>query len=230
MGNIILTEAAVCFNLLHFFKMSSCKTCKVTDEGRNDIRFNNSKGKTLLENWVEERAVEDLDPTSLGEATSSAQLYKDGHHGLLTINTDESVDGRTTYKTSYKPPTGPNVGTRGRRDQMLEQALYEKVGNEVHEEFNRPPEPPDYRSVKTRDFDIPGFEPSKPAPTASHDYRCDQPVSYWTEHRDVAHGISNTRPQFNTVFRKNTSFSKPIDEYWEPNEPQPYQHDHAPNM
>merc|ERR1711976_557833 len=103
MGNIILTEAAVCFNLLHFFKMSSCRGCKVTDQGRNYIRFNNSKGKTLLENWVEDRAVEDIDPTNLGDAKSSAQVYKDGHKGLLTIEQEQPLDGLTTYKHSYRP-------------------------------------------------------------------------------------------------------------------------------
>ena len=88
---------------------------------------------------------------------------------------------------------------------------------EVHDEVNAPPEPTDYRSVTQRDFNIVGFEPSEPQPTAvstrtkdqpeilvfvtvyclkiwgkmcylccfqHHDYTSEQPVSFWTEHKE----------------------------------------------
>lgn len=51
-----------------------------------------------------QRAVAELDPTDLGNATSSAQLYKDGHRGLLAVNKDVPVDVLTTYRDSYRPP------------------------------------------------------------------------------------------------------------------------------
>ena len=62
--------------------------------------------------------MEAIDPSGLGGATSNAQLYKDGHEGLLTINSDDPVDSQTTYRHSYKPPTGPNGG-RGMKSYSL---------------------------------------------------------------------------------------------------------------
>lgn len=203
--------------------MPYCKSCKLTDEGRNDIPVNNSKGKILLENWVEERAVADLDPTNLGDATSSAQVFKDGHRGLLSVDVDTPLEGITTYRHSYKPPHGPGVASKGRREQLLEQALYEQVGQEVDKEFNPPPEQPDYQSVKTLSYDIPGFESTKPVPTMDHDYRTEQPVSYWTEHCTCSHGVTAHPPTFDSAFRKNASFSTPLSEYWEHGT-------HTPNM
>ncbi|ELT97541.1 hypothetical protein CAPTEDRAFT_223077 [Capitella teleta] len=203
--------------------MSNCKTCKLTDAGRNDIPVNNSGGKILLENWVEERAVAELDPDNLGNSTSTAQQFKDGHTGLLSVDVKKPVADMTTYRHSYRPPMGPGVGSKGKREQLLEQALYEQVGQEVDQEFNPPPEKPDYNSVKSLSYDIPDFESTKPAPTTAHDYRTEQPASYWTEHCTCAHGVSAHPPSFDIVFRKNASFSSPLSEYWEHGT-------HTPNM
>jgi len=43
-------------------------------------------------------------------------------------------------------------------------------------------------------------------------------------------GISQTKPTFDSPFRRNTAFSKPISETWDPENVKPYEHDHVPNM
>jgi len=79
------------------------------------------------------------------------------------------------------------------------------------------------------DFNIEGFVPTDlEQPTAAHDYVNEQPVSFWTEHKDKSHGISQIKPTFNTVFRKNSSFSKPIEECFD--QPKPYEMENIPNM
>lgn len=127
------------------------------NQGRNEIRFNNSDGKCLLENWVEEvgykflntykrpciyrdvyiyirpwyfrillqypiqqfmasvfiffifsslqRQVADYDKIDKDEKiTSSAQIFRDGHSGILTTELDARVDNVTTVRHSYKKP------------------------------------------------------------------------------------------------------------------------------
>ncbi|CAH1795783.1 unnamed protein product [Owenia fusiformis] len=137
------------------------------NQGRNEIRFNNSSGKCLLENWVEERNVHDLDPQDLnGDGTSGAKHFKDGHRGVLTTNFDAKAESVTTIRESYQKPVPPNVRQKGSKAEALEQMLYEQVSQEVHNEFNPPPAPTEFKSVTHKDFNIDTFESKKPAPTA----------------------------------------------------------------
>lgn len=198
------------------------------NEGRNEIRFNNSGGKCLLENWVEERRVSGLDPANInGDVSSSAKLYKDGHKGVLTTNLDSTTEKITTFRESYKKPTSPGVRERGTKAEALEKMLYEKVSQEVHDEFNPPPEPTEFKSVTHKDFNIDTFESMKPAPTAPHDYKKEQPVTFWTEHANKVHGVSQKVTK-DSPFRKNDAFSQPIDEYW--NAETPYEIQNYPKM
>jgi len=183
----------------------------------------------LLENWVEERAVASIDPTDLnGEVTCSAQVFKDGHLELLTRNTQQPVDGTTTMRYTYQPPPGPQVRLIGARQEALQKMLYEQVSKEVHEEFNPPPPTPDYKSVTHNDFNKEDFISTQPAPTAHHDVVMEQPVTFWSDHRDVVHGVSQKKTCHHGPFNKNSAFSKPIDECWD--QPKPYEQDCVPNM
>jgi len=184
----------------------------------------------LLENWVEERAVADIDPQEdlNAEVTSGAQTFKDGHKGLLSTNfNDPASDHLTTVQDSYRPPPGPDVRTVGSKREALERELYAQVSKEVSEEFNKPPSPVPMESITHIDYNILGFVPSKPKPTAHHDLVNEQPVTFWTEHKEKMHGISQIKTQ-DTPFRKNTSFSKPIEEYWD--QTQPYEMENVPKM
>jgi len=63
--------------------------------------------------------------------------------------------------------------------------------------------------------------------TANHDYITEQPVTFWSEHKDKIHGTSQVKTK-DTAFRKNDAFSKPIGEYWD--ESKPFEQDRYPMM
>lgn len=192
------------------------------NDGRNEIRFNNSDGKCLLENWVEERATMKIDPMGLNnEMSSSAQLFKDGHGGLLTCDFSDTMNKCTTVQDSYRPPPGPQVRLKGSKQEALERALYEQVSKEVHAEFNPPPPETEHVSITMQDFNKEGYVSEQPAPTTHHDLVREQPVTFWTEHVEKLHGVSQIKTGLDAPFRKNTAFSKPIEECLD--QPKPYE-------
>ena len=61
-----------------------------------------------------QRRVQEIDPQDLNAGTtSSAQLFRSGHTGLLTTHFDKPVAGVTTMKDSYRKPAKPGVRERG---------------------------------------------------------------------------------------------------------------------
>merc|ERR1711976_804355 len=131
------------------------------NQGRNEIRFNNSGAKCLLENWVEERAVEEFDPSDLNAGvTSGAQQFKDGHKGLLSTEINASVEKETTFRESYQYRQ-PLSSAKGAKARLMEQLIFEDVSQKVNEEFNPPPPEPDYKSVTHGDFNKDDFVPTK---------------------------------------------------------------------
>ncbi|XP_078483540.1 sperm-associated antigen 8-like [Ciona intestinalis] len=197
-------------------------------EGRNEIRFNNSGGKCLLENWVEERATASLEPTDVNsECTSSAQLHRHGHKGLLTLSLDANAEKLTTVRESYQKPKFPEVRTRGKKEEMIERMLYNKVGEETHREFNPPPPPMEYVTIKQQDFDKPDFKSTVPPPTKDHNVNTEQCVTFWSTHTNKIHGVSQVKTR-DTPFKKNTAFSKPISEYLD--QTKPHDEEQYPNM
>ncbi|XP_033750691.1 sperm-associated antigen 8-like [Pecten maximus] len=202
----------------------------ILNEGRNEIRFNNSNSQCLIENWVEERAVKQFDEVEDDtNITSSAQKFRDGHLGVLTTDFDANAEKLTTVRASYKRPEPCGVRLVGKKEELMKQMLLEKVSQEVFRDDINPPEPEttDFRSVTMKDFNKEEFKHVKPAPTRPHDYRKDQPVSFWSEHKDRITGVSQVKTR-DTPFRKNDAFSKPIDEYWD--ETGPYELENYPKM
>lgn len=202
-------------------------------DGRNIIPIANSDSKCLLENWVEERAVSHIDQDVLKlrkDTTSMAQVLKHGHRGLLTTQFGAKTKDLTSHLDAYRPLTGPGIRVKGSRTEMMERMLLEKVLREIDQEQNPPEEPVDFKSVTHEHYNLDDFSAMQPAPSSAHDYRVEQPVTFWSEHRDKAHGVSQTKPTFDSAFRKNSAFSRPIHENWEPEKAKPYEPDHYPNM
>jgi hypothetical protein len=202
-------------------------------DGRHVLPISNSKSKCLLENWVEERAVSDLDAHKAikhPEITNQAKLLKDGHDGLITTASCSHTRDLTTHNDSYRPIKGLGIRLKGARAELLERMLYERAKKELEEEAAQQEEPDEIRSVTSKDFGIDDFVPKEPAPTSHHNYVTEQPVTIWTEIRDRAHGITQVKPTFDTPFRRNAAFSRPISENWEPDHVKPYDHEHLPNM
>merc|ERR1711963_4464 len=205
----------------HSSKMSAL------NDGRNEIRVNNSDGKCLLENWVEERQVKHIDPDVKleGDVTSKLQILRNGHPGVLTTDFTAKAEDKTTTRVSYTKPQPDTTRLTGSKKELMEKMLFTKVCEEMIG-ADPGPEPTDFRSIKMKDYDF-EFTPKKIAPTRDHNYRREQPVTFWPEHRDKIHGTSQTKTR-DTAFRKNDAFSKPIGEYW--NEPQPYELENYPKM
>ena len=104
-------------------------------EGRNEIRFNNSGGKCLLENWVEERATQNLEPTDINQnEINCAQLHRNGHRGLLTLEESKNVV-KTTMKDEYSTPFFPQVATEGAKMRMLRKNLEKQAKKEVEQDW-----------------------------------------------------------------------------------------------
>ncbi|XP_041362499.1 sperm-associated antigen 8-like [Gigantopelta aegis] len=200
----------------------------VLNDGRNEIRINNSDAKCLLENWVEERVVQSLYPDDEVEKTGNkAQLFRSGNQGLLTNDLNAKAENLTVVRDTYRPPTKPPVRQRGQKEELMELMFLEQVVNEMKSNAVDPErEVEEYKSITMKDFNKDDFVSVPPAPTACHDYKTEQPITFWSEHRDKVTGVSQTKTD--SAFRKNDAFSKPIDEYW--NEPAPYEQEEYPKM
>lgn len=182
-------------------------------EGRNEIRFNNAGGKCLLENWVEERATQHLEATDINSSdVNCAQVHRNGHKGLLTLQKDAKAAKNTTVGDSYRPPTFPQVATVGR----LERSFYEQTVNQVRAQMiqaQTPSKPSmESKSVKQSDFDNDDFEFIPPKPKTAHNLYGENQISFWADHTNNIHGVSQQKVA-NFPFRKNTAFSKPYTEY-----------------
>ncbi|XP_038073832.1 sperm-associated antigen 8-like [Patiria miniata] len=191
----------------------------------------NSEGKCLLENWVEERQVQErgLDKVPSNMKYENKSLpFKDGHSAILS--TPKYQDAGTPLSTcteSYMLPEKLKVRTVGKKKELMERALYAKVAKEVQDEMDQPPPMPEYQSVTQKDFDVEGFVSELPPPELEHNVANEQPVTFWSEHKQKIPGVTQMKT-LDTPFKKNTSFSKPIDEYF--NEAQPYDKEGYPWM
>ncbi|CAD5116618.1 DgyrCDS5491 [Dimorphilus gyrociliatus] len=204
------------------------------NQGRNEIRVNNSNSKCLLENWVEERNVSHIDPQKLSESDKSlAQILKNGHKGILTTEFDGSTANMTTIRDAFRPPDSlPCDKFKGRKGQLEEMMMFQEALRQVKEEEAKETELSEAEkkelrmSITKSDFHMEPFESKFPTPTAAHHLK-EQPATFWTEHRDKIHGKSQDK-NFDSCFRKNTSFSKPISERFD--DPKPYEQDNWPKM
>lgn len=172
------------------------------------MRHNNSCGKTLLDNWVEERQCEHFDKS---DVVNTSQLHKQGHKGIMTTDFDARPESLSTVKDSYRKPQMLGVRQIGLRQQLLQEELIRQVSAEVEQEFHPPPPTIEYVSTTTKDFSK-EFTPIVKAPTRHHDIKTEQPATFWLERSEEIHGVSQVRTK-DTPFRKNAAFSTPIDEY-----------------
>lgn len=180
----------------------------MSSHGISVMRHSNSCGKTLLDNWVEERKCEQFD---ISESVSVSQLHKQGHKGILTTDFDAKPERVSTVKDSYRKPDLFAVPQVGLRRQLLQEELIRQVSAKVEQEFNPPPPAVEYLSTTKKDFSK-EFTPIIKAPTRDHDIKTEQPATFWLERAEEVHGVSQVRTK-DTPFRRNAAFSTPIDEY-----------------
>uniref|UniRef100_A0ACB8ENZ8 Uncharacterized protein n=1 Tax=Sphaerodactylus townsendi TaxID=933632 RepID=A0ACB8ENZ8_9SAUR len=173
-----------------------------------------ARGHCLLGNWQEERATQELDRVPSPEDGSEGFYFRHGHRGLLTLQRLAGLASSTTTKDSYRSPgRWPTaLPPRGQREAMMEWLLYQKYSKQAFEEDVDPP-PGTMESLSTthRDYRQDSFFSMPPAPTKTHDYRTEQPQTFWLEHARRVPGVSQIRTG-DTPFRKNASFTTPAAE------------------
>ncbi|PAA63275.1 hypothetical protein BOX15_Mlig005129g1 [Macrostomum lignano] len=177
----------------------------------------NSDSKCLMENWVEERLTSGVDDRA------KRDILKHGNKGILSLDRFQESD--TVTHTDYKRHEVKSQCTQGARSRLQEQELLKQFEREAEEEFSGEAVEPVTASVTKTDFFSREFVSKPPAPTRNHNYEIDQPITFWTEHRDRATGLTQVKAR-DTPFRRNDAFSQPIGEYW--NEPKPHELDKYP--
>ncbi|XP_026883153.2 sperm-associated antigen 8 isoform X1 [Electrophorus electricus] len=165
---------------------------------------NKPVGRCLLDNWVEERATALLDSTG-----TRLDIHKNGHRGILTVDITSKVV--STVKAAYITPKGSGVRKRGLRTELLEKDLIKRISEQVHTELNAEPSAHELCSITRADYTAHGFKPACPAVTMDHDYKTDQAITFWSENYQKIQGMTPVRTR-DTPFKKNASFSTPINE------------------
>ncbi|XP_037000400.2 sperm-associated antigen 8 [Artibeus jamaicensis] len=178
-------------------------------EGKCEVFSKIPRGQCLLYNWEEERATNHLDQVPSMQDGSESFYFRHGHQGLLTLQLQAPMPFSTTQKDSYQPPENRFQPMRGKREAMLEMLLCHQICKEVQAEQEPTREHFEAESVTHRDYQKEPAQAGPPAPTKPHDYRKEQPETFWIQRAPQLPGVSDIRT-LDTPFRKNCSFSTPV--------------------
>uniref|UniRef100_A0A8C6EQI9 Sperm associated antigen 8 n=1 Tax=Marmota marmota marmota TaxID=9994 RepID=A0A8C6EQI9_MARMA len=185
------------------------------DEGKPKFLYETMpRGQCLLYNWEEERATNHLDQVPNWQDISESFFFRHGHQGLLTTQPPSPMPSSTTQKDSYQPPRNLSQPLQGKREAMVEMLLHHQICKEVQADLEPIKKPFKAESVTHHDYRMELVQGGPPAPTKyfslqPHDYRREQPESFWIQRAPQLPGVSNIRT-LDTPFRKNCSFSTPV--------------------
>uniref|UniRef100_A0A287CS64 Sperm associated antigen 8 n=1 Tax=Ictidomys tridecemlineatus TaxID=43179 RepID=A0A287CS64_ICTTR len=180
------------------------------DEGKPKFLYETMpRGQCLLYNWEEERATNHLDQVPNWQDISESFFFRHGHQGLLTTQPPSPMPSSTTQKDSYQPPRNLSQPLQGKREAMVEMLLHHQICKEVQADLEPIKKPFKAESVTHHDYRMELMQGGPPAPTKPHDYRQEQPESFWIQRAPQLPGVSNIRT-LDTPFRKNCSFSTPV--------------------
>ncbi|XP_044242753.2 sperm-associated antigen 8 [Ursus arctos] len=179
-------------------------------EGKcRDLNETLPRGHCLLYNWEEERATNHLDQVPSMQDGSESFFFRHGHQGLLTLQLQSPMSFSTTQKDSYQPSRNYYQPIRGKREAMLEMFLHHQICKEVQAEQEPTRKHSEVESVTHHDYRKELVHAGPPAPTKPHDYRQEQPETFWIQRAPQLPGVSNIKT-LDTPFRKNCSFSTPV--------------------
>ncbi|OBS83472.1 hypothetical protein A6R68_22500, partial [Neotoma lepida] len=167
------------------------------------------RGQCLLHNWNEERATNHLDQIPRLQDGSESYFFRHGHQGLLSMQLQSPMPSSTTQKDSYQPPSNGCQPLRGKREAMLEMLLHHQICKEMQAGQEPPRKGSEAESVTHHDYRAKLVQTGPPGPTKPHDYRQEQPETFWIQRASQLPGVSNIRT-LDTPFRKNCSFSTPV--------------------
>ncbi|KAG8131379.1 hypothetical protein E2320_017953 [Naja naja] len=159
-----------------------------------------------------QRATNCLDRVPRPEYGSEGFFHRFGHPGLLTLDFLAVTPTTTTMKDSFPRPVKTGLPVRGKREAMMEHLLYQKHSTSLLAHDASPPsEPMESLSITHRDYRQEGFHSEPLPPTQPHDYRLEQPQTFWREHAQQVPGTSSIRTG-DTPFRKCATFTTPVSE------------------
>ncbi|KAI8614062.1 hypothetical protein BC830DRAFT_1129210 [Chytriomyces sp. MP71] len=197
----------------------------MTTHKGTDWNRHHGVGATLLENWVEERAVSDQ---ILEERQNMAKLSKMGHNNILVHDQKLREVGTTTKEAFGNVSQHPDVNkiAKGRRRVLLEAELMKRAMEDMKEPaVDRSAK--EWKSTNHNDFSttIPlshiGFQP----PDEDKAARYEHPITFWSDHATKGLGtvICSTdfdnpveaaiKDTYGTRFGKHAAFSTPIKEF-----------------
>ncbi|XP_054708022.1 uncharacterized protein LOC129217712 [Uloborus diversus] len=122
--------------------------------------------------------------------------------------------GKSVYRADFKEPPLPPPPTRGKRRELLERFLFEKISADIAAREFRPRSPPSYRTCTQDHFDVAGFDPDAGLrPSFEHALYSEPQLTFWSDNRRVSHGV--TVPDCPTgLFHRSAGFSKGVVERW----------------
>uniref|UniRef100_A0A8C8YVW7 Sperm associated antigen 8 n=1 Tax=Prolemur simus TaxID=1328070 RepID=A0A8C8YVW7_PROSS len=159
------------------------------------------RGQCLLHNWEEERATNHLDQVPRMQDGSESYFFRHGHQGLLTMQLQSPMPPTRLLPSPFS--------LTGKREAMLEMLLHHQICKEVQAEQEPTKKLFEVESVTHHDYRRELVHAGPPAPTKPHDYRWEQPETFWIQRAPQLPGVSNIRT-LDTPFRKNCSFSTPV--------------------
>ncbi|KAJ3331983.1 hypothetical protein HDU76_001657 [Blyttiomyces sp. JEL0837] len=179
-------------------------------------------GATLLDNWVEERAVGEK---ILLERSNIAALSKMGHSDILTHAPHaEQRTLRTTNQDAYDALERRQINrvTVGRRRQLVENELMKRAISEVKEAtVDRSAE--NWLSTAHHDYssDVPVHNLGTSPPSADALQKFSSPITFWSDHASKGTGTVICSKRYektgeaskNTKFGRHAAFSTPIEDY-----------------
>ncbi|KAJ3318870.1 Sperm-associated antigen 8 [Boothiomyces sp. JEL0866] len=203
----------------------------------------NGVGATLLENWVEERAVGDK---IIKERSNIVALSKQGHDDILKNNSKDKPSYRTTHADTYATSQRALQNSLGKRRQYLEAELLKRAMHE--EQVAAVDEKEHWKTTTAEDFahtDL--FPPTRKLgaelPNQELRKKYEKPITFWTDyavkgsgtaicssdakllhdsiHKDTPNVYGHRAGQAhqheastrNIMFGRKAAFSTPIQEY-----------------
>ncbi|XP_035218556.1 uncharacterized protein LOC118191815 [Stegodyphus dumicola] len=153
-------------------------------------------------------------------STNLAYKLRRGQKDLLCAPAEVSEEFKkdtllSTHLVDFKTPPRPEQPNRGKKRELMERFLFEKISADIAKEEFRPRSPPVYISTTHDHFSVPGFDPEAGLqPSFKYSLYTDTPISYWSENKKKIAGVTvPDNPTRN--FNSSAKFSKPISERWD---------------
>ncbi|CAG5095887.1 Oidioi.mRNA.OKI2018_I69.XSR.g14385.t1.cds [Oikopleura dioica] len=187
--------------------------------GCNLIRSPNAGGRTLLENWVEDR----LNRSSDGEVSTSVEL-KNGHKNLITGEKADHQFLTTTadyYKQPDSRPKEAQAGVLTRK--RYQDALQEVLDEERAEEMRKQEEERQRLEARRANPRI----PTQPGPP-QFDSSClnEKPITVWSQLHEAYKTATKGQIVGGTAgeeFKRSAKFSTPLVHQLDKQDDIPYQ-------